>query len=122
MSNMAINKQNVHYNLMFILTSLQVFTDCMEHGTEWQKEHTGWSSSTHFPLQSPRKGHHSGYGRLIVSIVTGIKAHLSHMPPFLFKPHIGCQKCDTVMLSYHCPRYTGSYQTPNWAWLAWVHE
>ena len=48
---------------MFILTSLQVFTDGMEHGTEWQKEHTGWSSSTHFPLQFPRQCHHSGYGR-----------------------------------------------------------
>ena len=60
--------------------------------------------------------------RLIVSIVTGIKAHLSHMPLFLFEPHIGHQKCDTVVLSYHYPRYTGSYQTPNWAWLAWVHE
>ena len=48
---------------MFILTRLQVFTNGMEHGTEWQKEHTGWSSSTHFPLQSPRQGHHSGYGR-----------------------------------------------------------
>ena len=50
--------------------------------------------------------------RLIVSIVAGINAHLSHIPMFLFKPHIGHQMCDTVILTYHCPRYTGSYQTP----------
>ena len=43
--------------------------------------------------------------RLIVSIVSGIKAHLSHMPLILLKPHIGCQKCGTVLWSYHCPRY-----------------
>ena len=46
--------------------------------------------------------------RLIVIIVAGVKAHLSHMPLFLFEPHIGHQKCDTMIMSYHCLRYTGS--------------
>ena len=26
------------------------------------RKNTGWSSSTHFPLQSPSQGHRSGYG------------------------------------------------------------
>ena len=46
---------------MFILSACRS-SDGMEHGTEWQKEHTGWSFSTHFPLQSPSQGHHSRYG------------------------------------------------------------
>ena len=46
---------------MFILSACRS-SDGMEDGTEWQKEHTGWSSSTHFPLQSPSQDHHSGYG------------------------------------------------------------
>ena len=50
--------------------------------------------------------------RLTFSMLAGIKAHLPHMPLFLFEPNIGHQKCDTVVMSSHCPRYTGSYQTP----------
>ena len=44
--------------------------------------------------------------------VAGILVHLSHMPLYLFEPHIGHQKCDTVVLLCHSPRYTGIYQTP----------
>ena len=45
--------------LMFILTSLQVFTDGMKH--QRVAERINWLVlfNTH---QSPRQGHHSGYG------------------------------------------------------------
>ena len=81
------------------------------------RKNTGWPFSTHFPLQSVRvitqdMVEANSLQRLTVSIVAGIKAHLPHIPLFLIEPHIGCQKCDTVMLTYHCPRYTGSYETP----------
>ena len=121
MSNMAIHKQNVHYtNVHFI--SLQVFRWLRT----WNRvaERTHWWVFNTLPLQ--HTSHFSplvrvttqdmvgarSLQRLTASIVAGINAHLSHMPLFLFMPHIGHQKCDTVILSYHCPRYTGSYQTP----------
>ena len=113
---MAINKQNVHYtNVHFI--SLQVFR---WHET-WHRvtERTHWLVLFNtLPTSVPQSGsslriwcRSSPLQRLTVSILAGIKAHLPHMPLFLFEPHIGCQKCDTVVVSSHCPRYTGSYQT-----------
>ena len=111
---------------MFILSSLQVFTDGMEQSGRKNTRVGPLQCTSHFSppdrlITQDMVGANS-LQRLTVSIVAGIKTHLPHMPLFLFKPHIGCQKCDTVILSYHCPRYTGSYQTSNWAWLAWVHE
>ena len=42
--------------------------------------------------------------RLIVSIVYGIKVHLSHMPLILFGPHIGHQKCNISDLVLSLPQ------------------
>ena len=68
------------------------------------------------------KGKPSPLQRLTVSMLAGRKAHLPHMPLFLFEPHIGCQKCDTVVMSSHCPRYIWSYQTPTGPGQLGVHE
>ena len=110
-------KQNVHYtNVHFI--SLQVFR---WHGT-WNRvtERTHWLVLFNtLPPSVPQSGSSlkiwcrpSPLQRLTVSILAGIKAHLTHMPLFLFESLTGCQKCDTVVKSSHCPRYTGNYQTP----------
>ena len=90
MSKMTINKQNVHYTiLMFLLTSLQVFTDGMEH--QRVAERTYWLallySSTHFSppdrvISQDMVGANS-LQRLVISIGYGKRAHLSHMPLIL---------------------------------------
>ena len=117
MSVMAINKQNVHYtNVHFI--SLQVIR---WHGT-WNRvtERTHWLVLFNtLPTSVPQSGlllrvwcRPSSLQRLTFSMLAGIKAHLPHMPLFLFELHIRHQKWDTVVMSSHYPRYTGSYQTP----------
>ena len=124
---MATNKQNVHYtNVPFI--SLQVFT---WHGT-WKRvtEGTHWLVLFNtLPTSVPQSGlslrvccRPTPLQRLTVTMVAGTKAHLPYMPLLHFKPHIGHQKCDTVVMSSHCPRYTGSYQTPTGPGYQGVHK
>ena len=74
---------------MFILASVQVFIDGMEH--QRMAERTYWlallSSSTHFSppdrvITQDMVGANS-LQRLVISIVYGKRAHLSHMPLIL---------------------------------------
>ena len=119
---MAINKQNVHYtNVHFI--SLQVFR---WHGT-WNRvteEHWLVLFNT-LPTSVPQSGSSlriwcrpSPLQRLTVSILAGIKAHLPHMPLFLFESLIGCQKCDAVVLCLPLPQVHWELPDTYWVWLA----
>ena len=58
--------------------------------------------------------------RLTVSIVTGIKAHLSHMPHFYSSPLLGAKSVTQQFCLTTATGTLGVYQPLNWAWSAWV--
>ena len=112
MSVMATNKQNVHYaNVHFI--SLQFLR---WHGT-WNRvtERTHWLVLFNtFPTSVPQSGlslrvwcRPSPLQSLTVTMLAGTKAHLPYMSLFPFESLIGCQKCDMVVMSSHCPGTLG---------------
>ena len=109
---MAINKQKVHYTNVHFNQPAGLHR---WHGT-WNSgrkntlvgplQHTSHFSLPNRVITQDMVGANS-LQRLIVSIVYGIKAHLSHMALILFEPNIGCQKCNISDLVLSCPRYAG---------------
>ena len=82
------------------------------------RKNIGWSSSMHFPLQSPSQGHHSGYGMsLFLAEVDSLNSSwcksssASYDPVSIRVPHwVPTVRHSDVDLPL--PRYIGSYQIP----------
>ena len=114
---------------MFILISLQVFSDDMGTAEKWQKGHTGLACCPLQHMLIPQTGSSlrvwletKSMQRLVGDLsMTWQRVHLFHMALVLkFKPYIGCQMCYTVVGLTTAAGTLGSYQPLNWAQATWV--